>query len=76
MTRMIVVVLGPTSAATRIISGSTGSDSVRSTTTPMTASSFGKYAPTTATSVPNTIAIAEAASATITDCWVPQTTSA
>src|SRR3954470_5884217 len=40
-TRMIVDVLGPTSAATRIISGSTGSDSVRSTTTPMVASSFG-----------------------------------
>ena len=36
MTRMIVVVLGPASAATRIISGSTGSDSVRSTITPMT----------------------------------------
>ena len=76
ITRMIVIVLGPTSAATRIISGRTGSDSVRSTITLITASSRRKYAPTTASSVPNTIAISDAAAATSRLCCAPQTTSA
>ena len=68
--------LGPTNAATRIISGRTGSDSVRSTSTLTTASTRRQYAPTTAMIVPATIAMADAASATSTDCWVPQITSA
>src|ERR1700730_931318 len=42
MTSTRVTRLGPASAATRIISGSTGSDRQRSTTVPITVSAFGK----------------------------------